>query len=68
MSEQEILDQALKLKPQARFLLVESILKSLDNPDKTLDDIWAEEAQKRLDAYNAGKMKTYTMDEIFKDN
>ena len=68
MSEKEILDQVLKLKPHARFSLVESILKSLDHPDKNLDDIWAEEAQKRLDAYRAGKLKTYSMDEVFKEN
>jgi putative addiction module component (TIGR02574 family) len=67
MTEKDILNQALKLKPQDRFLLVEGILKSLDQPDKDLDELWADEAQKRLNAYRAGKLRTYSMDEVFKD-
>ncbi|MBK8185807.1 MAG: addiction module protein [Cellvibrio sp.] len=67
MNENDILNQVLKLKPQERFLLVEGILKSLDQPDKNLDDLWTDEAQKRLNAYKAGKLKTYSMDEVFKD-
>jgi hypothetical protein len=48
MSTKEILEQALKLKPEERFTLVESLIRSLDEPDMKLDDIWAEEAEKRL--------------------
>ena len=48
MDSKEVLEQALHLKPEERFLLVESLLKSLDEPDKQLDEIWAEEAEKRL--------------------
>jgi hypothetical protein len=47
----EILEQALKLKPEERFMIVEGLLNSLDEPDRKLDDIWAEEAEKRLKAY-----------------
>ncbi len=51
MSSKEILEQALKLKPEERFMVVEGLLNSLDEPDRKLDDIWAEEAEKRLKAY-----------------
>lgn len=67
MGEKEILDHVLRLKPQEKFLLVESILESLDHPDKTLDDIWAAEAQKRLQAYRDGKIATHSMEEVFKE-
>jgi hypothetical protein len=43
MGSEEILKQALKLKPEERFTVVEGLLKSLDEPDKQLDEIWAEE-------------------------
>lgn len=33
-----------------------------------LEEVWLMEAQKRLNLYRAGKMKTYKMDEIFDDN
>ena len=48
MSTRELLDEAMKLKPEERFTLVESLIKSLDEPDKKLDAIWAEEAERRL--------------------
>ncbi len=36
-----ILEQALKMKPADKFLLIEGLLNSLDEPDKTIDGIWA---------------------------
>lgn len=56
MSTKELLDEAMKLKPEERFTLVEGLIKSLDEPDKKLDEIWAEEAEKRLKAYREGKL------------
>lgn len=67
MASKEILKQALQLKPEERFTVVEGLLKSLDEPDKNLDDIWAEEADKRLKAYREGRLEGIPMEEIFKD-
>ena len=67
MSSKELLAQALKLKPEDRFMLVEGLIKSLDEPDSMLDAIWAEEAEKRLRAYRAGKLEGIPMEEIFKE-
>ena len=67
MSMKELLDEAMKLKPEERFTLVEGLIKSLDEPDKKLDEIWAEEAQKRLKAYREGKLEGVPMEEIFKE-
>ena len=65
MSMKELLDEAMKLKPEERFTLVESLIKSLDEPDKKLDEIWAEESEKRLTAYRDGKLEGAPMEEIF---
>ncbi len=67
MGSQEILEQALRLKPDERFSLVEGLLRSLDEPDKQLDAIWADEAEKRLKAYREGRLEVIPMEDIFKD-
>ncbi len=48
MGSKEVLSQAIALKPEERFMIIEGLLKSLDEPDRKLDEIWAEEAEKRL--------------------
>ncbi len=65
MSSKEILEQALQLRPDERFILVEGLLKSLDEPDYHLDAIWVEEAEKRLKAYRAGELEGIPMAELF---
>ncbi len=67
MSTKELLDEAMKLKPEERFTLVEGLIKSLDEPDKKLDEIWTEESEKRLKAYREGKLEGIPMEEIFKE-
>ena len=66
MSAKKLLMEALKLKPEDRFMLVDGLIRSLDEPDKKLDEIWAEEAEKRLKAYREGRLEGIPMEEIFK--
>jgi len=65
MQSKEILNRALLLSPEERFLVIEGLIKSLDEPDKHLDAIWIEEAEQRLKAYRAGKMEGIPMEKIF---
>lgn len=65
MSSTEILKEALQLKPQERYLVIENLLKSLDIPDETIDKVWAEEAQKRLQDYRQHRTETIPYDQIF---
>jgi len=67
MSSKEILEQALALKPEERFIIVEGLLRSLDEPDQKIDEIWAAEAEKRLKAYREGSLEGIPMEEIFRD-
>jgi putative addiction module component (TIGR02574 family) len=67
MGSKEILEQAMALKPEERFMIVEGLLKSLDEPDCKIDEIWAEEAEKRLAAYRAGRLEGIPMEEVFRD-
>ena len=67
MDSKKVLEQALALRPNERFSVVEGILRSLDEPDVSLDAIWAEEAEKRLHAYREGNLAGIPMQEIFKE-
>ena len=60
-----ILDQALKMRPSDKFVIIEGLLNSLDEPDKTIEEIWAIEAEKRLNAYKEGNLKTIPYEEVF---
>jgi putative addiction module component (TIGR02574 family) len=65
MGTREILENALKLKPQERLELADLLLESLDLPDRAIEEIWAQEAQRRLEAYRAGKLKGIPFEEVF---
>jgi len=65
MDTKDLLEQAIRLKPVERLKLVDGLLKSLDEPDKRVDEIWAEEAERRLEEYRKGNIKGIPMDEIF---
>ena len=67
MNSKEVLEQALALRPDERFSVVEGILRSLDEPDTSLDAIWAEEAEKRLRGYREGNLEAIQMREVFKE-
>jgi putative addiction module component (TIGR02574 family) len=67
MSAKELLDQAMQLKAEDRLSLVEGLIQSLDEPDRKLDAIWAEEAERRLQAYREGRLDAIPAEEIFKE-
>lgn len=48
--------QIVQLPPEERMQVVERILDSLDEPDASLDALWAKEADNRLTAYRRGEI------------
>lgn len=66
MSINELLEQALTLNVNERTKLIDELFKSIDKPDEEIDQIWANEADKRLQAYRKGELKTVPMEDIFK--
>ena len=65
MGTNEIIQEAINLKPQEKYLIIESLILSLNVPDKDIEKIWIEESQKRLDEYNNGNLKTLSFEEVF---
>ncbi len=66
MSINELLEQALTLNVNERTKLIDELFKSIDKPDEEIDQIWADEANRRLEAYRKGELKTVPMEDIFK--
>ena len=60
-----ILDQALELSATERAIVAEKLLFSLDNPDSKIDDLWAKEADSRIEAYKKGEIKAIPAEEVF---
>ena len=68
MNTEQILEHALRLNAKQKFSIVDALLKSLDEPDDALEEIWNTEAGKRLHAYRSGKLRGIPMEQIFADN
>ena len=64
MGAKEILAMALKLDESERIAIVEALASSFAQSDSEIDRIWAEEALRRVRAYDEGRMKTYTLQEV----
>lgn len=56
--------QAVQLPPEDRLALVERILDSLDEPDASMDALWAKEADDRLAAYRRGEIRVLTLSDV----
>ncbi len=61
---QEILKEALELPPTARANLVDQLLASLDQPDEAIDALWRKEVERRIEAYESGKIGTVSFHEV----
>lgn len=56
--------QVVQLPPEERMQVLERILDSLDEPDASLDALWAQEADKRLTAYRRGEVRAVALSEV----
>jgi putative addiction module component (TIGR02574 family) len=63
---EKILEEALNLPPRDRAEVLERLLNSFQEaPDPELDDLWAQEAEDRLDAYDRGELGGVSTEEVF---
>lgn len=59
-----VFKEALNLQPTEKAQLIDKLLSSLDNPDKDIDELWAREAEDRIDAYDQGKIKAQSLEKV----
>ena len=63
---EHILAEALELPPVERAELVENILSSFEFQSRnTIDALWAQEAEDRIDAFERGEMAAIPAKDLF---
>ena len=62
---ESLLKQSQKLRPREKFLLIEGLLNTLDEPDKEIDYMWVEEAEKRLEDHRKHRTNGIPAAEVF---
>ena len=67
MSElaERLIEQALDLPPDERALVAERLLSSLEPELSSIDRLWTQEAEDRLDAYERGEIEAITAETVF---
>jgi putative addiction module component (TIGR02574 family) len=66
MDTKNIIQNALSLTPAERLFIIETLSKSLSEPDKDIDKYWKEEVENRYDLFIKGKIKTIPYEEVIK--
>ena len=62
----QVLKEALTLPSSERAELADQLLRSLDPPSRhKVDELWAEEAEERIDAFDRGEIKTISAKRVF---
>jgi len=67
MDTKKIIQNALSLSPAERLLIIETLSKSLSEPDKDIDNYWKEEVEKRYEQFIIGKIKSIPCEDIKKN-
>ena len=65
MNKQQLIDEAVSLPVEERAFVVDSLLRSLNQPDLEIDKKWAVEAKRRLAELRSGKVQAIPGDEVF---
>ena len=61
---ENIIKEALTLRPSEKAQLIDKLISTLDKPDTEIDELWAKEAEDRIDAYDQGKLKTVSLEKV----
>ncbi|OHC71045.1 MAG: addiction module component CHP02574 family protein [Rhodocyclales bacterium RIFCSPLOWO2_02_FULL_63_24] len=66
MTVEQIAEEALALPSEARALLADRLVESLDPAeDGLIRQLWMREARRRIDEVRSGSVKTISADEAF---
>jgi len=68
MTTEQVENEALKLKPEARADLAEKLLRSLEDlSNEDIDRLWVEEAVRRNAEIDAGTASMRDAEDVFRD-
>ncbi len=66
MNTKQLIEEIVSLPVEERALLVDSLLRSLNQPESEIDKAWGTEAMRRLHELRSGRVKGIPGDEVFK--
>ncbi len=68
MQVQTILNEALKLPPVDKASVIDQLMASFDLSEKQrIDEAWANEAERRIDAYDTGRISAKPVQEVMRE-
>jgi len=62
---EQVLAEALALPPRERAQVAEKLLSSFELSSQQNDELWAQEAESRIDAFERGEIKAVSAKEVF---
>jgi len=65
MNTKQLIDEAVSLPVEERALVVDSLLRSLNQPESEVDRKWAAVAQRRLTEIRSGAVEPVPGEEVF---
>jgi len=65
MNTKELISEVVALSVEDRTLLVDSLLRSLDQPESDIDKEWASVANSRLIEMRSGKVQPVLGEDVF---
>jgi putative addiction module component (TIGR02574 family) len=66
IKEQKLINEIMELSPSKKAEIIDKLLHSLDKPDKEIDEQWKKEVEDRIDAYEQGKIKSVSLDQVLR--
>ena len=66
MNTKQLIEEAVSLPVEERTLVVDTLLRSLNQPESEIDKAWAKEAKRRLDDLRSGKVNAIPGEEVFR--
>ena len=67
MKTDEFISTADSLPIDVRIRLIDKLLKSLNPTSKEIDELWAIEAERRVEEIRSGKVEPLAGEEVFKE-
>jgi len=52
------------LRNRSKRQLIDKLISTLDKSDKEIDELWAKEAEVRIDAYDQGKIRAISLEDV----
>jgi len=66
MNTKQLIEEAVSLPVEERTLVVDTLLRSLNQPESEIDKAWAKEAKRRLNDLRSGKVNAIPGEDVFR--